>query len=1615
MAVVCSPEMKRYFDELDGQIKSAYDSASKAREKGYDPDDRVEIQLARNMGERVEGLVSVIVPQIKGSGVVQRLFELEKKFGLLDWRVGLTIGLEVANEKFCRFKDKHEAMESGIRVGLAYMTLGVVSSPLEGFVKLKMRKRRDGGDYVSVLYSGPIRSAGGTMAAVSVLIADYIRKEMGYGVYDPSDDEVKRTVTELYDYHERVTNLQYLPSEQEIALIAKNLPVQIDGDPSEKFEVSNYKDLARIDTNRIRNGICLVIGEGIAQKAVKIAKQLEAWGKDFGLEHWSFMSDFVKLQKKIKAKGGVESSTVKILPDNTFIKDVVAGRPVLTYPLRAGGFRLRYGRSRTSGFSSMSMHPATMVVLDDYIATGTQLKYERPGKSSAMAPCDSIEGPIVKLDTGEVVFLDTVEEARKHKANISEILFMGDYLVNYAEFYHRGHKLVPAGYCEDWWKQDLKKALNEKRFEKDKLINDILRDPVRNIPSCKDAINLSEKLDVPLHPRYTYHWKDISIEDFLKFAGWISTCSYEDGKLILDLNLDAKRVMEILGIPHNVIDNMHVVLDQNHGMALAVSLGFSDGDASKLIEKIENLLSDNTNVLDIVNKLSTIKIMDKSGTYIGARMGRPEKAKIRKLTGAPQALFPVGNEGGKMRSINAALDKGRITADYPIYRCENCNKETIFSVCETCDKKTVKLEGYRKQQIDINYYFKQAVKRLDVTNLPDMIKGVRGTSNEDHIPENLMKGILRAMNKLHVNKDGTIRYDMTEMPLTHFKPVEVGTSIEKLRKMGYLKDCYGNELSNEQQILEIKPQDIILPTGTKLGEEGADEILFRTANFVDDLLVKMYGLPAFYNVKSKKDMVGQLVIGIAPHISAGIVGRVIGFSEVRGCYAHPMWHAAQRRDCVYPETKLFFYDNKKKDIFYGGIGEYVEKLIREGAETKIIDGVGTISVENKKEIYGIGIDPVSHEMKRKKIKYFIKGPRTTEWVKVKTVTNREYVMTPTHKFMYIEEGKFKFKDARKVNAGDKLPVLSKFNFELGNNNLNLFRIFYDGLSESEKREVIVINNGKEERLNKIYENYCLDELDNWNSAKMRWKWSRYQMPIKFRVSKELMRILGYYAAEGWSRKSKWVSQIAFRICNNEMQEGLVDDIRKAFGIQPCLGEENSKITICNKLVYYLFKCIGVGNGAYQKRVPNFIFGLNKALVREYISAYFEGDGSVINKKHIVFYSVARGLLDDVALLLAKFEILGRYFRTEARLPGRKVLERYKELGREPRRHVLNHLVLGVYDSFKLGEVLSVRHREKASKIELLKPSALRYINYGGKRVSLMAQSDYVEDFVKEVEIVKEDRHSYCVEIEWKEKEDRNVLWGEQIINTRCDGDENCAILLMDGLLNFSRKFLPAHRGATQDAPLLLVSQLIPTEVDDMVFALDVAWEYPLEIYYAALEYKDPKEVKVEQIMSRLGTENQFEGMGFTHDISNINIGVNCSAYKSIPTMKEKVFGQMMLAEKIRAVDQSDVARLIIERHFIRDIRGNLRKFSAQQFRCVSCNEKYRRPPLVGRCVKCNGNLLFTVAEGSVIKYLEPSLELAEKYELPAYLRQVLELTKRRIESVFGKNSDKQVSLAKWFG
>jgi len=246
----------------------------------------------------------------------------------------------------------------------------------------------------------------------------------------------------------------------------------------------------------------------------------------------------------------------------------------------------------------------------------------------------------------------------------------------------------------------------------------------------------------------------------------------------------------------------------------------------------------------------------------------------------------------------------------------------------------------------------------------------------------------------------------------------------------------------------------------------------------------------------------------------------------------------------------------------------------------------------------------------------------------------------------------------------------------------------------------------------------------------------------------------------------------------------------------------------------------------------------------------------------------------------------------------------------------------------------------------------------------------------------------------------------------CDGDEDAVMLALDTLLNFSREYLPAQIGGIMDAPLLLIPVVNTQEVQRQAHDVDVACAYPIEFYEKTWENTEAKHVSrlIDLIEYRLGTEAQFEGFNFTMPVSNINLGNPESAYKRFKKMTEKLKGQLELAEKIEAVDAKSVALKVLTTHFIRDITGNLRAFSTQSFRCKSCNRRFRRLPLRGKCPFCGGALTLTVYRGGIEKYLDAAQHLVEKYGLPQYYAQRILLMKKEITALFDNKKPRQISL-----
>jgi len=1133
-ALNISKGYRNYVDTLENELKHLYSISDSARSAGLDPALKTECIIAQDIADLVEGLVGP-------KNVALSIRELSTKMQREE--IAFKVAEEIILGKFGT-GDPEKMAEQAIRTALAIFTEGLTAAPIQGIAQVKIKTNADRTRYLAIYFAGPIRSAGGTDQALTLVVGDFVRQQLALDRYKPTEEEVARFTEELRLYERSVGRFQYHIPDDELKKALYLIPVECTGTESDPVEVSSYRNLPRVETNRVRGGALRVVNDGIVGRAQKVFVIINK----IGFQGWDWLKEFKK--KSEKKSGG-------------FMDDVIAGRPIFAFPSRRGGFRLRYGRSRNTGLSAVGIHPATMLVLENFLAAGTQMRLELPGKGCVTLPVDSIEPPVVLMKDNSIVRV-TMQNYPDVKGKIQKILFLGDILISFGDFLYSNKSLPPSGYVEEWWVKDLQNQIKNK-FGSDihlaaeaaevsaERIKGFIDNPFFDKPTVKEAILLSRRLDIPLHPSFTFFWSNLTTaQEIEQFRSWLGSSEVTASDAAIcritgECNPNVVAMLRKIFAPHRIV-NGKIVVEGEDAAAFAFSLGYGSNGTLDAAQPL--------NVTETLSKLSGVRIKDKAPTYVGGRMGRPEKAKRREMKPLVHVLFPVSLAGGTHRDLLEAAKQDHVFVEMVKRKCPDCKTYTRRVKCPNCGGETVEEKScprcgkalkdtacptckadailYQRQSINFKELVDGACKSLGYSS-PKQLRGVKGLTNLNKTPEIVEKGILRAKYDLSVYKDGTIRFDGTNAPLTHFTPAEVGVPVEKIRQLGYVYDTHGVPLTDPNQVCELRVQDVVIPW-------KAGDYFLQIAAFIDDLLIRVYKLPPYYNVKKPEDLVGHLIFGLAPHTCACILGRVVGYTDRNVIYAHPIWHSAKRRDC--------------------------------------------------------------------------------------------------------------------------------------------------------------------------------------------------------------------------------------------------------------------------------------------------------------------------------------------------------------------------------------------------------------------------------------------------------------------------------------DGDEDAIMLALDTLLNFSRVYLPAQIGGIMDAPILLIPFVNTKEVQRQAHDFDVDQTYPVEFYLKTWDKGEAGPVSsiMDTISHRLGTEAQFEGFQYTTPVSNINLGNANSSYKEFKSMIEKLNMQLGLGEKIDAVDVKRVALKVLTTHFLRDIAGNLRAFSTQGFRCKSCNKKFRRLPLKGKCPFCGGKLTLTVYRGGIEKYLEAAQKLVDTYGLPNYYTQRLDLIKEEITSMFDNKKPKQAKL-----
>ncbi|MDG6901532.1 MAG: DNA-directed DNA polymerase I [Nitrososphaerota archaeon] len=149
------------------------------------------------------------------------------------------------------------------------------------------------------------------------------------------------------------------------------------------------------------------------------------------------------------------------------------------------------------------------------------------------------------------------------------------------------------------------------------------------------------------------------------------------------------------------------------------------------------------------------------------------------------------------------------------------------------------------------------------------------------------------------------------------------------------------------------------------------------------------------------------------------------------------------------------------------------------------------------------------------------------------------------------------------------------------------------------------------------------------------------MPRHVAVTEDLGRLLGIYVAEGSSSsKSEQRNDVIIQdsTVNKEVCKAVLESWKAVFGwdMRVISTESRAKSFYLPTLYNEFFRRV-CGSDSDSKRVPEFIFGCERQVVRAFLQGYFSGDG-YSNSRRINAASRNRELLVQVAHLLSYFDI-----------------------------------------------------------------------------------------------------------------------------------------------------------------------------------------------------------------------------------------------------------------------------------------------------------------------------------------------------------------------------------------
>jgi ATP-dependent metalloprotease FtsH len=356
---------------------------------------------------------------------------------------------------------------------------------------------------------------------------------------------------------------------------------------------------------------------------------------------------------------------------------------------------------------------------------------------------------------------------------------------------------------------------------------------------------------------------------------------------------------------------------------------------------------------------------------------------------------------------------------------------------------------------------------------------------------------------------------------------------------------------------------------------------------------------------------------------------------------------------VTPDTKVLIRDDQATRLM--PIGEFVDQFYAkdESGCVKYVNGFQTLGYEGKN-----GNKYTSEK------KYFGKS----KWQELSGVYRHRaeeiyeinylggVIKTTADHSIFVRDGnRLVVKKAAELKVGEKLvnlPFKVRGRFLAGLGTLYYLRAhefgsqvdieleFWDRLAPEFNKYAFAMAQQEENCQQEIAQicEVSRSTVGNWQKEKHL---SRYlanvaahpDLPDRVRVTPELMKLFGYYTAEGRDCNGL---EFCFGSHEKDLHVDVIRLMRRLFNMDPVLEETSDNST---KIIYHVaplgdFFAKHCGTGSHHKHVPDFIWELPCLYFEQYLEGYAQGDGYTTKEGKLSITSVSKQLIDEIVWLCA---------------------------------------------------------------------------------------------------------------------------------------------------------------------------------------------------------------------------------------------------------------------------------------------------------------------------------------------------------------------------------------------